>query len=66
MNIQLLQFWSTWSGSRGQDLASVAHVLAWHLGVIIAIVEPLSINSKSAWPLFLLELLNILENNGLQ
>ena len=40
---------------------------AWHL-VIIAIVEPLSINSKvpaTAWPLFFLELSNILENNGL-
>ena len=46
MNIQLPLFWSTWSGSRGQDLATVAHELAWHMGIIIAIVEPQSIDNK--------------------
>ena len=40
------------------------HVLAWYMGVIIAIVEPQRKSCKSAWPLFFLEFSKILENNG--
>ena len=41
MNIQLLMFWSTWCQARGRGpWLSHMYVLAWRLGVIIAIVEP--------------------------
>ena len=36
-------------------------VLAWRMGVIIAIVEPQSKTQKSAWPSVFLELSKILE-----
>ena len=68
MNIKLPLFWSTWVSPGARTWPQWHMCWAWHL-VIIAIVEPLSINSKvpaTAWPLFFLELSNILENNGLQ
>ena len=37
------------------------HVQAWLMGMIIGIVEPESKSHKSAWPMFFLELLKILE-----
>ena len=52
-------FWSPWSRTKALTLP---HEWAWHMGVIIAIVEP---QRKSyAWSLFFLELSKILENKG--
>ena len=56
---------SIWGENPVSSPRTRPHVRAWHMGVIIAIVEPRSWNCKSAWPLFFLELSKILLNNGL-
>ena len=39
LNIILPLFWSTWKWCLDPDSATL-HVLAWHVGMIIASVEP--------------------------
>ena len=61
MNIRLPLFWSTWSRARVQ---TQPHVLAWRMGVVIAIVEPRSKSDKRCLAIVFLEFSKILENNG--